>query len=59
MKGDDEMKKLVVHLCDGCIEELNEYNPYLYPIKVVKVAVQDCDNYEENLGKTNWGFVEE
>lgn len=38
----------VVHLCDGCIEMLNEYNPYLDKIIIIKVPIEKCDNYTVN-----------
>ncbi len=34
----------IVHLCKGCIEDLKEYNPYIVPIKVVEVPIEECDN---------------
>ena len=49
------MKK-IVHLCKDCIEDLKEYNPYIVPISIVEVPVEECDNYEDNLGNTDWGW---
>lgn len=47
------MKQLVVYLCEGCMEMLNEYNPYIdkdgneIPIEdleIIQVDVDECDN---------------
>ena len=36
---------MIVKLCKGCIEDLKEYNPYIVPIKVVKVkTIAECSN---------------
>ena len=37
-------KPMKVNLCKGCIKDLKEYNPYIVPIKVVKVSQAKCDN---------------
>lgn len=56
------MKKYEVHLCKGCIKDLEEHYPYLVPrehLKIVEVSVAECDNtnlddYNERLQKRNY-----
>lgn len=47
-------KKLTVHLCEGCINNLKEYNPYvdengneipMEELEIKKVSQEKCDNY--------------
>ena len=53
--------KYKVHLCPGCIKDLDEYYPYLMPreqLEITEVSVEDCDNsnlddYNERLSKRN------
>lgn len=34
------------HLCRGCIDFMKtDINPYIYPIKIVEVPLEECDNY--------------
>ena len=33
-----------IKLCEGCIKDLKEYNPYVVPIKILKVSKENCDN---------------
>jgi len=39
-----------VRLCDGCIDMLEEYNPYVVPIIIEKVSLEECDNYTDSNG---------
>lgn len=53
--------KYKVHLCPGCIKDLDEYYPYTMPrdqLEIIEVSVEDCDNnnldnYNERLTKRN------
>ncbi len=53
-----------VHLCSGCIKDLDEHYPYLVPrdwLRIVEVPVADCDNsnlenYDERLHQRNPRF---
>ena len=53
-----------VHLCIGCIRDLEEHYPYLIPreqLHIVEVAEEDCDNshlddYNERLRRRNSDF---
>lgn len=57
-------KKYEVHLCKGCIKDLEDYFPYLIPreqLHIVEVPVDECDNsnldnYNERLRKRNQGY---
>lgn len=49
--GNKQILKL--NLCAGCIEDLDEYNPYIYPdgrpvprenIVITKTTIENCDN---------------
>jgi hypothetical protein len=45
-----------VCLCARCIEELDEYYPYLVPreeLEITEVPLEECDNYGPNLNKYN------
>lgn len=50
-----------VHLCAGCIKDLDEYYPYLVPreeLDITEVPLEQCDNYNlddynERLAKRN------
>lgn len=61
------MKKYEVHLCKGCIKDLDEYYPYLVPredLEIVEVSVEECDNtnlddYNERLTERNKEYFEE
>lgn len=53
-------KELVVFRCEGCAEDLKEYNPYIFEdgtripledIEVIVVPHEFCENTEENLDK--------
>jgi len=53
-----EKKYLHIELCSGCIDMLEEYNPYIYPngdgvplenIVPIVVGIKDCCNEEKNL----------
>ena len=54
-----EKYDLVVFRCEGCADDLKEYNPYVYPngqsipldkIKVVVTKdIKDCENNEDNI----------
>ena len=40
--------KWKVHLCHDCIQDLEEYYPYLCPkedLEITEVSREDCDNY--------------
>lgn len=45
-----EKKEIVIHphLCKGCIEMLEEDNPYIYPVEPVEVPLEECDNYTKD-----------
>ena len=53
--------KYKVHLCSRCIEELDDYYPYLIPIEqleIIEVSSEECDNnnldtYNERLATRN------
>lgn len=57
-------RKYEVHLCKGCIADLDEHYPYLVPrnqLHIVEVPVDDCDNsnlddYNERLKERNPEF---
>ena len=36
---------LKVHLCKDCIEMLKEESPYVVPIEIEEVPLEQCDNY--------------
>lgn len=51
-------KDLVVFRCKGCIKDLKEHNPYIYPdgtsvplekIEIVEVPHEFCENNEANM----------
>lgn len=51
-------KDIVVFRCEGCIKDLQEYNPYVYKngetiplekIEVIKVDKYMCENNELNM----------
>ena len=52
-----------VHLCAGCIKQLDEFYPYKTPrseLKIVEVPIAMCDNtlldnYDERLEARNNG----
>ena len=56
--------KYEVHLCRGCIRDLEDYYPYNMPreqLRIVGVAEEDCDNshlddYNERLRRRNSDF---
>ena len=57
-KINDRKYDLIVFRCKGCIEDLKEYNPYVYyngeqiplnRIEVIKVPYEFCENTEINL----------
>jgi len=35
-----------VKLCAGCIEMLDEYNPYIVPVNIIEVSMEECENYK-------------
>ena len=37
-----------VKLCENCIKELADYNPYNETPTITKVELKDCDNYTVN-----------
>jgi hypothetical protein len=52
--------KRKIKLCRGCIEDLDNYFPYLYPdgepmkrkdLEIEEVSIGDCNNFEENLDR--------
>ncbi len=55
-----------VHLCAGCIRDLANYYPYVYPreqLRVVEVSDAECDNtnlddYDERLNLRNREFLQ-
>ena len=62
-----EKQILEIPLCEGCADDLQEYNPYIYPngdgvplenIRIIPVEIKDCANHEPNLGKITGKFVE-
>ena len=56
--------KYEVHLCRGCIRDLEEHYPYLIPreqLRIVEVTLEECDNsnldkYDQRLRQRNPGF---
>jgi hypothetical protein len=43
-----------VKLCNGCLKELKDYNPYIVDISIVKVkTIKECDNYCDSKGVLN------
>lgn len=43
-----------VKLCENCIKDLKEYNPYIVNIDIKKVkSIKECDNYCDNNGILN------
>ena len=55
-----------IELCEGCVKDLKEYNPYIYEngdsvplerIKPIEVALADCCNCEVNLGNKTGVFA--
>ena len=57
--------KWEVHLCPACIQDLENYYPYIVPRKrlaIVPVSMPECDNhhlddYNERLTTRNKNFV--
>lgn len=55
----DIKNRLFLELCNGCIKDLDEYNPYIREDKApvdkceivtIRVNLEDCNNNEKNLG---------
>lgn len=44
------MTKNIVFLCKNCIKDLEQYNPYVGPIKIKEVSLEKCDNYTDEKG---------
>ena len=41
------LPKYKLHLCPGCIKDLDEYYPYVMPremLDIKEVSIADCDN---------------
>lgn len=60
--NDNVVDGILIELCKGCIEDLDNYNPYIYDNKetipldniiISKVGVKYCNNTEHNLGLKN------
>ena len=57
-------KSYEVHLCRGCIQDLEDYYPYTIPreqLQIVEVTLEECDNfhlddYNERMRQRNPGF---
>lgn len=57
-RNNERRYDLVVFRCKGCVEDLKEYNPYVYyngeqiplnRIEIIKVPYEFCENNETNL----------
>ena len=57
-RNNERKYDLIIFRCKGCIEDLKEYNPYVYyngeqiplnKIEVIKVPYEFCENNEINL----------
>jgi hypothetical protein len=45
---------MIVKLCDNCIRDLKDYNPYIVSIDIKKVeSIKECDNYCNENGILN------
>jgi len=59
--------KYKICLCQGCIDDLNEYYPYLVPqkdLEIIEVSIEDCDNnnldnYNDRLSERNPEWFDE
>lgn len=58
-------KKLIVFRCEGCIEDLKEYNPYVHDGKdvaineifLVKTSLEECENTCCNMDINNYASI--
>lgn len=44
------MTENMIFLCKNCIKDLEQYNPYVGPIKIKEVSLEKCDNYTDERG---------
>ncbi len=58
-------KKIIVFRCEGCIKDLEEYNPYVLDGKevsiddmfIVKTPLEQCENTDYNLDIGNYSSI--